>query len=756
MRKHFLVFIALMFLLATPLSGCDFADTVVLFDISITSEPIKTEYIAGEFFDKTGMVVLAQYDGAPSKAITGYSISPAGALTTEDTFVTVSFGGKEATQAITVNPSAELTAVSVTKAPDKTEYFTGESFDTTGMVVEAVFGDGSSELVTDYTVIPAGSLNAGHTYVTVLYGDKTTRQAITVSAVTLQNIKISRPPTKTAYYEGTAFDPAGMEITAMYDDGSEAVVTGFRYAPDGALTAGTTSIVVTYGDKTVSLGISLTAVDRIEITNAPDKVEYAAGEVFDPTGMVVKAVYEDATETEITAYDYMPRTSLNRAVAFITVLYCGKTAQQPVTVGSASVKRGVGYNFTTNQTKSTSTSQTAADMDLLMGGKNGIGWFYNWGNSQNATVAAEAAARGLSFVPMAWKWMDNAAENNIRNFVRDNPDCEYILACNEPNLTDQANLTPQEYASDPNGWPRLRAVAAELGLKIISPAMNWGTKSGYGDPIVWLDEFFAQPNVDIADIYALSIHDYSGYPSAVKSFVGKFKKYDKPIWLTEFCAWNKDGNLKDEVFQMRYMSQTCAYLELEPLVERYAWFIPKGAPTNSSDIFPYNKLLKKTNPVQLTNLGIVYTNMSVCNQSLYLPAGVKMDAAQFSGNNISDNLSGAGWTEAVSFRPTADTDRTAGVLDIHSFKSNMWVEYLVDVEQAGDYTLDLRYQTASTTNMSVTIDGGTAKTAVLSSAAWTNTTVNLGSLSKGMHTLRLRVTSGECALNWLRLISTSA
>ena len=60
-----------------------------------------------------------------------------------------------------------------------------------------------------------------------------------------------------------------------------------------------------------------------------------------------------------------------------------------------------------------------------------------------------------------------------------------ILAYNEPNLTDQANMTPTR-ASEL--WPNLVAVAEKLGMRLTSPAMNYGTLAGYSDPEVWLDD----------------------------------------------------------------------------------------------------------------------------------------------------------------------------------------------------------------------------------------------------------------------------
>ena len=80
---------------------------LVLSSIAITTPPTKTTYNEGETFDPTGMVVTATYTDNSTEAVTGYTYSPDGALTTDDTEITISYTEndvtKTATQAITVN-----------------------------------------------------------------------------------------------------------------------------------------------------------------------------------------------------------------------------------------------------------------------------------------------------------------------------------------------------------------------------------------------------------------------------------------------------------------------------------------------------------------------------------------------------------------------------------------------------------------------------------------------------------------------------
>ena len=78
----------------------------VLSSIEITTPPSRTAYFSGETFNKAGMVVTARYNDGSSQTVTGYTYSPAGALSQGNTTITVSYseGGvtKTTTQAITV------------------------------------------------------------------------------------------------------------------------------------------------------------------------------------------------------------------------------------------------------------------------------------------------------------------------------------------------------------------------------------------------------------------------------------------------------------------------------------------------------------------------------------------------------------------------------------------------------------------------------------------------------------------------------
>ena len=54
---------------------------IVLDSIAVTAGPAKTVYTEGESFDSTGMTVTANYKDGSKIPVTGYTVTPSGALT---------------------------------------------------------------------------------------------------------------------------------------------------------------------------------------------------------------------------------------------------------------------------------------------------------------------------------------------------------------------------------------------------------------------------------------------------------------------------------------------------------------------------------------------------------------------------------------------------------------------------------------------------------------------------------------------------
>ena len=202
----------------------------------------------------------------------------------------------------------------------------------------------------------------------------------------------------------------------------------------------------------------------------------------------------------------------------------------------------------------------------------GVSWWYNWSSKPNTAVATDYRTRyGMDFMPMLWNGSFNDAE--IEAYLQAHTDIKYLLLLNEPNLTDQSNLTPAQAAAL---WPRYEAIAAHTGVKLVGPAITWGTMANYSDPVLWLDAFYAayksananrDPQID-----HLAFH---WYDYGLAGQLDRLTKYGKPFWVTEFANWhNGDGAAQIDTVdkQKTQMGEMVAVCEGRADVFRYAWF----------------------------------------------------------------------------------------------------------------------------------------------------------------------------------------
>lgn len=238
-----------------------------------------------------------------------------------------------------------VTGIEITKQPAKTDYVEGQTFDRTGMEVTATHKDGSREVVTAYGVTPLVLSTVGDGQkVTVSYAGCDAEVTVNVIARVQTGIEVTKMPDKTVYLTGETFDPTGMEVSAVFNDGSKELLVStpeeeplWTYAPQTALVSGTNEITVTSGDYTAKIEVSAKAQTGVKITTPPNTVEYANGMPFDPTGMVVVAVYDDESEQVVTDYTIEPAGGLTTGTTEVTVKHNGFETKQAVTVTSEEV-----------------------------------------------------------------------------------------------------------------------------------------------------------------------------------------------------------------------------------------------------------------------------------------------------------------------------------------------------------------------------------------------------------------------------------
>lgn len=146
MRKRSVAISMLMLILAFVfvVAGCTNTE---LTGIEITTPPSKIEYVEGETFDSTGMVVTANYSDGSAEAVTDYTVDKTEPLTVSDTVVTVSYEGFTATVNITVTEKEpDIPALSVTDVIINEDVTYIRTMDASSVIqFKAVYSDGTTD-----------------------------------------------------------------------------------------------------------------------------------------------------------------------------------------------------------------------------------------------------------------------------------------------------------------------------------------------------------------------------------------------------------------------------------------------------------------------------------------------------------------------------------------------------------------------------------------------------------------------------------
>lgn len=219
-------------------------------------------------------------------------------------------------------------------------------------------------------------------------------------------------------------------------------------------------------------------------------------------------------------------------------------------------------------------------------------WFYTWGTS----VPLELAPQNCEFVPMFWSGA-SVTDANIAYVQQLHAQgrANYVLGFNEPDLTDQSNMSVSAALSY---WPKLESIGLPLG----SPAASWPTRQ-------WIYDFMDSCKAQGKRVDFICVHMYVGTDdnAFVQVLQDLYNKYKLPIWITEFAtvansATTMSDNPYTPAMVLAFMQRLLPKLDALPFVQRYSWF--SGSPT-SAKLWSSALVDKFGN---LTELGKFYSN----------------------------------------------------------------------------------------------------------------------------------------------------
>ena len=210
--------------------------------LEVTHMPTKARYFVGETFDSTGLLITAYYNDNTSEQVTGYTLSSPDMSAYGNKTVTVTFDEKTVDFSILV---VDISGIEVKTMPAKVEYPKGDVFDTTGLSILVKYTDGTSEAITTgFEVSGFDSSSVGEKTITVTY--KTHTATFKVTVYDLLGIRITSFPSKVYYKIGESFDPSGLTVAAVRQDGTEKEITDYDISGFDSSTAGSKTITVSY------------------------------------------------------------------------------------------------------------------------------------------------------------------------------------------------------------------------------------------------------------------------------------------------------------------------------------------------------------------------------------------------------------------------------------------------------------------------------------------------------------------------------
>ena len=277
----------------------------------ITAEYTGGNLQIGAAVDANSVNVTAFYSDDTSKSVTDFVFGKMDTSTVGTKEITVYYTEQDVTQSATFSVEVvSFSLVEITAQYNGGSVALGGKLDRTQLTVTAKYSNGLTESVTDYQLETYDTSSAGEISVTVTYTlhgvTKSRTFVITVVDATLTGITVYYPEAR--IFVGEQIDPAKVEVTASFSDGTSARVTDFVLSDyDSSQVDVNLKITVSYTLREVTQTATFTVYVSPSVTLDRIDVNYTGatlpvGMRLDKTLLTVTAYYSDGTHQIVTDY----------------------------------------------------------------------------------------------------------------------------------------------------------------------------------------------------------------------------------------------------------------------------------------------------------------------------------------------------------------------------------------------------------------------------------------------------------------------
>lgn len=261
---------------------------------------------------------------------------------------------------------------------------------------------------------------------------------------------------------------------------------------------------------------------------------------------VADAVTESSSSAESTSA-VMPTLTYSEAKkqpAYTSSSSAAPTQSSSYGGNTGSGKRGVAYN-------------DASLTECFMNNPK-ITWGYNWGSSSSGLSSS------VNYIPQLWdgtSTFTDSWEDNAKAAIK--AGSTHLFSFNEPDLTSQANMTPEEAAA---AYKQYMDPLASDTVKLCAPAV---TNGGGAMGLTWLQNFLhacSDCTIDCVNVHWYDSAENTDYftkhiQNATEIAGGK------PVFVSEFGATGSDDQIST------FLGTVMDWMDKEDSVAGYAYFM---------------------------------------------------------------------------------------------------------------------------------------------------------------------------------------
>ena len=358
----------------------------------------------------------------------------------------------------------------------------------------------------------------------------------------------------------------------------------------------------------------------------------------------------------------------------------------------------------------------------------GVSWYYSWFYEETLKQPAKAK---IEFLPMVWG-DDEKRLSGLRSYLSKGNRPRAVLAINEPNLKDQAFITPEKTATL---YTKIKAIADQYHLPTVGPHMAIGSPTGasitamdplekksvtYGFMVPFLRAFLHYTDASKTEVSAIGVHSYGNIGELKWVVEMNYKEFHRPVWVTEYAWWGAP----DLAAASKYLIEATDFLENNPHVAGYAWFKERAKDN------PKISLLEQK-AGELSPLGKAYVGMPVHDSNTFYKLPGRLVAGRYASSTD------------MHLKPTKDS---GAYLQLEADGDGATADYNFSTTSARSYQVTLR--ALGRTGAKIDFFSGTNSlgTATLQKDGWQEVETKLA-FPAGNQTIRIK--TSLLALTWM-------